>query len=437
MRILFLIIFSHIIFFQKAFASYNLNINFFSNFNDEHLIEYIKEALENNHQLKQAQFKVEQYRQEIKSVFSKELPQLSVSSNYLGSHFPSGDSNFLIDNNSYILPFKVSWELDFLLKTKDKIDSAKKLYKAQVANQKSIYLSLISDVASNYINLLLYDYLLEIQEKILFDENENVNFLKRKYNQGVVGITDYNDSILSLKTQEILYQNLIKKHSTILYNFLLLIGKSPDFIEEIQRGKIEKFEYLKNIPVAIESNVVFKRPDIIEIENKLKSAKIDVTIAKKEFFPTFNVTGFLAFDTAGRGNFFSWNSSFAYLIAGLTQDIFKGGYKIANLKIKKAKYQELLEEYFQKDLNALKEVSNALNLIEKDRKNEQNSFEQLELEIKNFRKTVKKLDRGVISNVDYLHDRNALNQRKQLYMMAKATRLVDYITLYKACGGEL
>ena len=200
---------------------------------------------------------------------------------------------------------------------------------------------------------------------------------------------------------------------------------------------MEKFEYLKNIPLEIASSVIFHRPDIIEIENKLKSAKIDITIAKKDFFPTFNITGFLAFDTAGYGNFFSWESSFAYLVAGLTQDIFKGGYKIANLKIKKAKYKELLEEYFQKDLIALKEVNNALNLIEKDRRNEQNSKEQLELESKNFRKTTKKLNRGIISNVDYLHDRNALNQRKQLYMTSKATRLIDYITLYKACGGEI
>ena len=131
---------------------------------------------------------------------------------------------------------------------------------------------------------------------------------------------------------------------------------------------------------------------------KLKSAKIDVTVAKKEFFPSFNITGFLTFDTAGGGNFFSWGSSFAYLIAGVSQDIFMGGKKLANLKIKKNKYYELMENYKQIDLNAIKEINDTLNSIKQDTLAENNSKEKLKIESKNFSSAQKKLKRGTISS---------------------------------------
>jgi len=91
--------------FQNVFAKNSINIDFFTRFNDSCFEEYIKEALENNHSLKQANYKVQQYRYEISNQFSNELPFLSVGSNYLGSHFPAGDTNFLIKRNSYVLPF--------------------------------------------------------------------------------------------------------------------------------------------------------------------------------------------------------------------------------------------------------------------------------------------------------------------------------------------
>ena len=151
MKILFYILIFQLFLFEKVYANYAINVDFFNRFNDCYFVEYIKEALENNHDLKQANQKVLQYRFEISNQFSKELPSLSVGSNYLGNHFPTGDTNFLIKRNSYILPFLVNFEPDLLLKNKDKTKSAKKLFEAQLANQKGTYISLLSDVSNAYI----------------------------------------------------------------------------------------------------------------------------------------------------------------------------------------------------------------------------------------------------------------------------------------------
>jgi len=145
----------------------------------------------------------------------------------------------------------------------------------------------------------------------------------------------------------------------------------------------------------------------------------------------------LAFDTGGMGNFFSWNSSFAYLIAGATQDIFKGGAKIANLKFKKEKFNELIENLKQTDLIAIKEINNALNIIRQDKLSEKNLSKQVLIEKNIVSSSEKKLKQGTISKLDYLNDKNSLFQQEALFANAKATRLIDYFTLYKALGGQI
>lgn len=435
-KILLFVLIFYLIFLNSAF-SYCINVDFFNRFNDTYLEKYIELALLNNHELKQANYKVEQYRNEIKTQFSKELPELSVSSNYLGAHFPKNDYNFFLRQNSYILPLRVSYEPDLLLKNRDKTKLQKKIYYSKLANQKGVYISLLTDVASAYVNILLMDYLINNQKKIIQNQLLKTTYETQKFKFGIINQTDLNETIEKLKNEEMIFEGLEKNLKTTLYNFSVLIGESPENFSEIKRGKIETFDYQKEFPKEINSSIIWQRPDIEEIENELKASKIDITIAKKEFFPNFNITGFLVFDTAGGGNFFSWNSSFAYLLAGLTQDVFKGGYKIANLKIKKARFQELMEKYKQTDLIAIKEINNALNIIDKDTINQNLSKEKLELEKNNLKNASKRLQKGTISKYDFLENKITLKEKERIFISAKAMRLIDYFTLYKAVGGAI
>ncbi len=413
------------------------NLDFFSKFNDKYLENYIQMALLYNHKLKQAQKTLEQYRLEVKKTFSKELPQASVGSNYLGTHFPRNDRNFFVKNNSYILPLAARYEPDFLLKNRDKTKSEKKLYEAQIEKTQGVYIALLVDVASAYVNLLLNDYLIEQQKEIIKNKEENYRLNSLKFLKGTIEKTDLNQKENSLLEQKEILDNFEKTRNSILCSLALLTGQSAKNIDEFERGKLKDFEYIDSIPEIINSDLIYNRPDIKEIEKKLKSAKIDIKIAKKDFFPSFNVTGYLVFDTVGPGNFFSWNSSFALLVAGLTQDIFKGGEKIANLKIKKARFEELLEEYLEADLNAIKELNNTIFSIKENSKIEKKAFKNVSLKLENTLFSKRKLERGVISNLEFLDSKTELEFKNQLLAASKATRLIDYFSLYKVLGGEL
>ena len=416
----------------------DLNIEFFNRFNDVYLYQYVNEAIENNHNAKQATVRVEEYRQGIKSQFANELPTLSVAANYMGIHVP--EVNPAISNikkNNFVLPFIANYEADFLLKNRDKTKSAKKTYEMSKFDEQSAYLALLSDVATVYTNILEYDKLIEKQEKIVDNYNQILNDDNKKLARGVINTTELNNSKTNVEQANITLENLIKQREVLLMQFAVLIGRSTESANNIERGSIDDFEYNAVIPSEIESDVIFSRPDVKRAETALEKAKIDIRIARKEFLPTFNITGVWAFNTIAPGTFFSWESSLAAILAGATQDLFAGGKKIANLKFQKAKYEELFEQYRQTDLEAVKEVNTSLCIIKHDLEIENKTKEKLLLETKNLNNADKMLNRGVISKTQHINSENIYVNKDMDLTKAKTRKLVNYYTLYKAVGGKI
>lgn len=415
----------------------DLNIEFFARFNDDYLFQYVNEAIDNNHNAKQVTIRVEEYRQGVKSQFAKELPSFSVAANYLGIHSPKFNPNLSVSKNAFVLPFIVNYEADFLLKNRDKTKSVKKTYEMSKFDEQSAYLALLSDVATVYTNILEYDKLIEEQEKIVANYNQILKDNNKKISRGVINTTELNNSKTNVEQASIILENLIKQREILLMQFAVLIGRGSDKTSDIERGNIDKFEYNAVIPNEVKSDVIFSRPDVNRAELALEKAKIDIRVARKEFLPTFNITGIWAFNTIAPGSFFSWKSSLAALLAGATQDIFAGGRKVANLKFQKAKYEELFEKYRQTDLEAVKEVNTSLCIIKHDTEIENKMKEKLLSEDKNLDSANKMLKRGVISKTQYLKSENSYMNQDMDLTKAKSQRLVNYYTLYKTLGGKI
>lgn len=414
----------------------DLNLDFFNRFNDDYLSFYITTALENNHNLKKAGSVVEQYRQQAKYSFGKELPSLSVSSNYLGVHVPRLD-NFQLKQNAFVLPFIANYEPDFLLKNRDKTKSVKKAYEASQYEEKAVYLALLTDAASVYTNILQYDRLIELQKETCKSALKIYISDDKKFNRGVIDTTQLNLSKQNFENTKITLENLEKERDTLLMQLAVLCGISPKCAQDMKRGTLSQLEYNGQIPLEFNSDIIFFRPDVMKAEKNLEKAKIDVRIARKEFLPSFNITGVWIFNTIAPGSFFSWESSLAAIFAGATQDIFKGGMKVANLRMQKAKYEELFHEYKQIDLDAVKEVNTALCLTKHDTITDKNTISIVSSQAKIFDNSKKKFNRGVISLPDYSKEYQKMLNAQQLEAQTKTQRIVDYFTLYKAVGGKL
>lgn len=412
-----------------------VNICWWDNFTDPCLKYYIIKAIENNHDAKKASWQVEEYRQNIKLQFSQELPSLSVGGSYLGAHYPDTIKN--LKSNIFAVPFIASYEADIFLKNHDKTKSKKKAYEASKFQEKSVYISLASDVATTYVNILKYDKQIQIQQALVKIKCEQIRREVAKYKRGVTSIPNLNNI---KKDYEIARSNLeetIKSRDKALNQLAVLTGDSPENIASIKRIDWNDFNYKSVIPKEISSDVIFSRPDIMEAEENLEKSKIDVRVARKEFLPTIKVTGFYSLDNIGPDGFGTWGSTIAGILANATVDLFKGGQKVANLKINKAKYEQMFETYRQTDLNALKEVNDSLLIINQDTKIDQNTHCNLLTQKDNYNRANESFNRGVISYQTLLSEQEQYLNMQQNQVSTKTARLVDYITLYKAVGGKL
>lgn len=413
-----------------------VNMDFWSQFNDEYLTYYICQAIKNNHDARRASFQVEEHRQNIKYSFGQELPSLSVGANYLGIHIPQLD-DFKLQSNAFLMPFIASYEPDFLLKNRDKTKSITKEFEAVKFDEKAIYISLASDVGTAYINIIQYDKIINAQNEILKVKTEKLQRQMNKFNRGVIDSQKLNAAKKDVETAKTDLATFSKNREVILTQLAVLTGISPENTQSLKRSDFNSFDYKGEIPSSVISDVIFSRPDVQAAEKRLEEAKINIRIARKEFLPSFRITGLWAFNTLSPGTFFSWQSSVAAILAGATQDIFKGGMKIADLKRKKARYEQLFENYRQTDLNAVKEVNDALCIIKHDTNIDQNAINYLQLQAKDFANMQKKYSRGVISYIELLDEKERLLNIAQNQTQTKAARIVNYITLYKTVGGKL
>ena len=413
-----------------------VNMNFWSKFGDDMLCGYITEGVKNNHDVREASYKIEEFNQKIKVTRSREFPVLLVSPSYLGAQVPKLD-NFELSTNAFLLPFLVSYEADLLLKNHDKTKLDKKEYEIQKLKEKALYITLASDIAALYINIMKFDKMLEINEKILKNQKELLAKTELRYKNGIATEKDVNNSwqeILSTRTN---ITELKTNRRDALFELAVLLGENPDCINNLKRSKIDDFGENYTPPATISSDIIFSRPDVLVAEKQLEKAKIDIRIAKKEFFPQFNITGYWIFNTIAPGNFFSWESSFASIMAGAAQGIFMGGKKVANLKVKKFKYEQLFEAYKQTDLNAIKEVNAILCKIKDDNEIFAAVYQKNDKEHDNFRLANLNFKEGTYSKMDVLNSEITLYRAYLELLNRKTARLIDYITLYKAAGANL
>lgn len=411
-----------------------VNLDFWKRFNDPYLTDYIATAVKNNHDARKASWLVEEYRQRVKYSFGQELPSMRVTADYAGIKIPRFD-NFSLQQNAFLLPFIAQYEADFLLKNRDRTKSTKKAYESKLYEEKSVYLSLAGDVGTAYLNIMRYDSLIESQQRIVKINEEQLLQAQKKFNRGVIDNQTLSQAAQNLETAKSNLEEMLKNREQILTQFAVLIGVSPQSAKTLKRSLLKDFEYHGVLPETLSSEVIFSRPDMMAAEANLEKAKIDVRVARKEFLPTFNITGLWAFNTIAPGTFFSWESSLALILAGASQDIFKGGMKVANLKMKKAFYEEMFESYKQTSLTSLKEVNDSLIIIKADTKVDKNTLEQLNFKKHDFYDDLKKFSRGVISYPALLSGEAALLNTAQNRIQTKTTRIINYFTIYKALGG--
>ena len=409
-----------------------VNMNWWSNFNDDLLNEYIVKAILNNYDLKMATINVEEYYQNVKLQFANELPS-AVAGFGPGFFKAPGMTN---TSSAFGLPVIVQYEADIFLKNHNKTKAVKKLYEGSKLDERAAYISVASAVGSTYFNIVNLDKMISLQEEIVKIRQDIYNLMLARNKEGLTSTADTikaNKALVAGQTDLI---ELKKNREKMLHQMCVLIGESPENASSIKRNSLDKMNYQLAIPTQIPSEIITQRPDYMRAELMVEKAGIDVKVAKKEFLPAINILGGALFNASDLGSLFTTKNMLLGVGGGLMTPLFQGGSLIANLKLKKATYERILQDYYKTNLTAIQEVNDSLVASRLDKDKMAQTIKQYNLEKSDYKYNEKKYNQGTISKLDLIQYQENLLTIEKLVAQQKVECMTDAISLYKATGSK-
>ena len=409
-----------------------VNMNWWGNFNDDLLNGYIEKAVLNNYDLKMATINVEEYYQNVRLQFANELPS-AVGGFGPGVFKAPGMTN---TSSAFGLPIIVQYEADIFLKNHNKTKAVKKLYEGSKLDERAAYISVASAVGSTYFNIINLDKMISLQEQIVNIRQEIYNLMLIRNKEGLTSTADTvkaNKALVAGQTDLI---ELKKNREKMLNQMCVLIGESPENANSIKRNSLDSINYQLAIPSEIPSEIITQRPDYMKAELMVEKAGIDVKVAKKEFLPSINIVGGALFNASDIGSLFTTKNMLLGVGGGLMTPLFQGGSLIANLKLKKATYERILQDYYKTNLTAIQEVNDALVASRLDKDKMTQTTKQYNLEKSDYKYNEKKFNQGTISKLDLIQYQENLLTIEKLVAQQKVECMTDAISLYKATGSK-
>jgi len=405
-------------------------------FKDSALQELIRAALTNNYDLKQAVARVEQARNIAVATRAPLFPQIGY-----GGDVGRG-RNALINTpaplngataSSAQANLNAAWEIDLWGRIRRLSESARAQYLATEEARRGVTITLVSDVATTYFQLLQYDQELAIQRAGTNAYADSYRIFDERQKIGSASKLEPERAAAALANAAAIIPQLELNVATTENQLNVLLGRNPG---PIPRSSLTNQSPLApEIPAGLPSELLQRRPDVLAAEQLLIAANASIGANLANFFPQIGLTTFigkvspeLSAFTAGSAN--AWNVG-----ANLTGPVFQGGRLRAQYRGAKAKFDEASAAYQQSVLTAFQEVSNAL--IARQKLGEIHAY---------YGQAVVALTSSVGLVLErYLNGRSSyyevLETQQQLYptqraqVQAQVSELIATIQLYKALGG--
>jgi outer membrane protein, multidrug efflux system len=406
------------------------NIQWWTLFNDPALDTLVKQALVNNKDLQVAAWRIEEYRASLGFTRADQYPSLDYQGgvsrgNFTGTSIMDADAT-----NMYLAPV-LSWELDFWGKYARYTEAARADLLASEYSLRTIQISLISEVIATYFQLLDYRERLNISKSTLESRENSLKIIQQKFDGGIIPEIDLNQAQIQRESAAAsvpYYDRFVRKTENALS---ILIGRLPNSVA-VGIGIHEEVAPPK-IPTGLPSQLLARRPDIMDAEYQLRSANANIGVAEAMRLPSFNLTAMFG---AASPELSDFTSSTGWSLAGtFTGPIFNFGKNLDRVRVEEARTKQAYYNYESTVLGAFRDVEDALIEIE--------TYDlQLIAQEKQYKAAQNALilsrsryNKGVSSYLEVLEQERTLFQVELDFSQMKQNYLNSYINLYKALGG--
>ena len=329
-------------------------------YNDEVLDSLEQHALKNNKELAVAAARVESARYNLSIARSAFMPSLNAELSAQGNYdTPTGE------NNEFVVQPTVSWNVSLfgaLKHTSREVQA--ELFSTEWA-YRGVMLSLTKEVATAYFTILQYRNCLDIARRSHKLRVESAALMDSMFYYGATTMLDLEQARSLVYTAAADVEQYSRALTQSELSLSTLIGEIPKIMKDINSDKLLALENLPEaIPTGVPSDILRRRPDIMESYYDLQAAAAQVGIAHSNRFPTISLTGSGGMFGSTVKELFAEGYWKWGAMGNIVQPIFNFGKLRNREKMARAAYDEARLEYEQSVLTALEEVESALVAIQ-------------------------------------------------------------------------
>jgi multidrug efflux system outer membrane protein len=410
------------------------NLPWWELLHDDQLQQLIRQALLQNKDLKQAVASVEELEARLSIARMDFLPKVDANANApafgsLGGFrirgFPTP--------YSYFGQATLNWEIDIWGRIRRSNEAALADLMAREENRRAVVLTLVSSVAQAYFDLLQFDMQLEIARNALRSWEESVALARAQLRGGLISRLDLDQfeaerANAATRVAE-LERLMVQKENELS----VLLGRNP---VPIARGRSLTEQLMPpEVPAGLPSELLQRRPDILQAEQTLAAATARIGAAKAARFPKFTITGFLGVASPALSNLLLSGSEFGVGGLGLAVPLINAQALGMEQRAVEAQARQVLAQYEQAILTAFKEVEDALVAIHTTNEQHKSQEEQVAALRSALHVADLRYKGGITSYVDVLLAKRTLFDAEFALAATRRLHLVSIVQLYKALGG--
>lgn len=413
----------------QANAGNAADLGWESVFTDDRLKQLVRLALTNNADYQVAVMNVEQSRAQYRITRSASFPSVSAG----GGYSRSGSLSTASDSWSASLG-TTSYELDLWGRVRSLNQQALEKYFSTTAAQRSAKISLVAETATEYFVLRQAEEQITLAAETLKAVEESYALNKAVFEAGAASELDLRTAEGQVQTAKINLRTYERNRAQAVNSLVLLIGQSwPTNLPAV--SPFSASNLVAEVSPGLPSELVQRRPDILEAEHDLKAANANIGAARAAFFPTISLTASVGSTSAQLAKLFGSGTGVWSFAPQITLPIFTGGQNSADLDAAKVRqrievinYQKTIETAFREVADALVAATSYASQIEEELKLISAQRRRYELADLRYRQ-------GEDSYLNVLSAQQDLYNAQQDLLQARFRKLSSQISLYKALGG--
>ncbi|MEK7236258.1 MAG: efflux transporter outer membrane subunit [Nitrospirota bacterium] len=401
---------------------------------DEPLQQLMRIALEENKDLQRAVAVVDEFQARALIARSDFLPGMSASGNApaLGRKtiflFPGFANPF-----NYYLQGTLTWELDLWGRVRRSNEAARADLLSKEENRRAVVLQLVSGVAESYFNLLQFDMQMDIAKRTLQSWEESVRIAQARLKQGMTSRLD-TDQFEAERANAAARMAELERQMVQAENQLsVLLGRKPF---TIPRGRLLTDQVMPPaVPAGLPSELLQRRPDLLQSEQQLAAATARIGEAKADRFPKITLTGLLGSASPQLSKFFTDPASYGVAGAGFTGPLLNSQMLGFQQEAAEAQAKQALAQYEQSILIAFREVEDSLVAVRTARVQSEAQLQQVTALQSALKLAELRYKGGLANYLDVLVARRNLFEAELSLTGTRRLHLVSVVQLYKALGG--